>query len=213
MVTNALAVYIKRGKVVANENGDFDDSEPINKSFIEKWSARKIEKIPETKVEGPPKKELRLIRAPKSEEEIQESTPVRSKKPVFEDEDLPEENEYAGLDAKKMATSIRKMEKEIEKLTLSNQKTRGQVVPIEPINSLFLQDRQSTLIEMKHGLEDILAIFGKRRDLTDFERTEIRVEFTDRLNEAMKRAAKMTATSVEAIVGEYSIKKSKGERE
>lgn len=217
MSTATLSTYasVARKKVVYT-NDYIDSSIEPNISFLAKWSTRKSEKNPEKDelvVPAKVKKELRITRPPRLEEMQPEKPLLRPQKPIQDDDDEIEINEFAGMDAKKVATQIKKMEKEIEKLTLSNQKTRGQVVPIDPINSLFLQDRQSTLVEMKHGLEDILAIFSKRRDLSEVERTEIRAEFTDRLNEAMKRAAAMTAASVETIVGEYSIKKGKGERD
>lgn len=217
MSTATLSTYASPArKKVVYTNDYIDSSIEPNISFLSKWSARKTEKLPENVAPPLPaavKKELRLTRPPRLEEMQPEKPPKNRQRLDEEDDEGPGENEFAGMDAKKVATQIRKMEKEIEKLTLSNQKTRGQVVPIDPINSLFLQDRQSVLIEMKHGLEDILAIFSKRRDLSEFERTEVRAEFTDRLNEAMKRAATMTSASVEAIVGEYSIKRGKGERD
>jgi hypothetical protein len=208
LTTKKIAVYVQRHKVVYSGDYVNDAIEP-NKSFLAKWIAK-------SPISEPPKKELRLPRAPTLKEMVfKEPVHRREIEPDTgeDDEGIPPINEFSGMEAKKMATQIKKMEKEIEKLTLGNQKARGQVVPVHLIDSLFLQERQSILIESKNILQDILTIFAKRRDLTSFERTEISSEFTDRLNEGMKRSAEATVNAVESIVTEFSIKRSKGERE
>lgn len=207
-----LAVYIGRKKVFVTPVGEIDETHPLNNSFLEKYSARAEAKAGS---EG-----LRLTRPLNKKERDkadQENLPPKYIEPIEDEDesgdDSPSKNAYFGMEAKKLATQIRKMEKEIEKLTLGNQKARGQVVPVHLIDSLFLQERQSILTEMKNVFQDVLTLFAKRRDLTAFERTDISAEITDRLNEAMQRAAAATVSAVDGIVSEFSIKKGKGERE
>lgn len=209
-----LATYVTRHKVIytkAERRGDerVNDAIEPNCSFLAYHAGKKYLK---PKKEVPPKK-LMVTRPPT----IKEMLPVEMVAPTYkdevEDEELPPgAAEYAGLDAKKVAKQIEKMEKEIEKLTLGNSKAKGQVVPIHLMDSVFLQERQSILMEAKNALQDILSIFGKKRDLTAYERADISAEFTDRLNEMMKRAAAVTEKAIDVIVREFSNKRAVGER-
>ncbi len=203
MATKTLATYAlpSRRKVVYT--GEYIDSsiEP-NISFLEKWRDKN-----QVSAKSTPKSEpkLRLTRPPTLKEMIDEL-----EEEGLDEEELPTGN--SSLDAKKLKTQILKMEKEIEKLTLSNAKAQSEVVPIGLMDALFLQERQSILMESKNTFQDVLSIFGKRRDLSPEEKADIRAEFTDRLNEMMKRSAEATSRAIENIVAEFSIKRGKGER-
>lgn len=204
LATNALP---DRRKVIYSGDYINDEIEP-NKSFLEKWQDRNKGKSPKPTPEKKVK-ELHLLRPPS----------LKEMRAEIEKEDAPwlgEDNEEipktTGLDAKKLKTQILKMEKEIEKLTLANSKAQGEVVPVGLMDAILLQERQSILMESKNTWQDILSIFGKRRDLTAEERADIRGEFIDRLNEMMKRSAEITEKSIKDIVAQFSVKRGKGER-
>jgi hypothetical protein len=209
MSTKTLSTYASASRRKVIYSGEFVDSgiEP-NYSFLQKWQDKNRDKVDLSvkfhKSIAPPK-ELRMIRPLTPKEQMSEND---------DDEEIEDLTPPAatGLDAKKVATQIRKMEKEIEKLTLSNQKVMGQVVPVELIDALILQERQSFLMESKNTIQDILSIFAKRRDLSASERTDISTEFIDRLNEMMKRASETTEKAIKSIVSEFTLKRGKGER-
>lgn len=205
-----LATYAGRGKVVyspAKERRDERVNTEIepNTSFLAKWSELKT--IRSSDVPG---KKLKVIRPLTKNEQSESVNSSDAEKNIDGDEE--EVSVPSGLETRKLTRQIEKMEKEIERLTLSNNKARGHVVPIHLMDSVFLQERQSILAESKNTLQDILTIFSKKRDLTAYERSEISAEFTDRLNEMMTRAADATEKAVEGVVREFSIKKAPGER-
>lgn len=203
MTTGTLSTYASKARrKVVYTNEYVDSSIEPNKSFLEKWQDKNYTPIIANSVKPEPVKQPRITRSPTLKEMSSE----------IEQEEESEKEEVYGLDAKKLATQILKMEKEIEKLTLSNAKSQGEVVPVGLMDALFLQERQSILIESKNTLTDILAILAKRRDLTASERSDISAEFVDRLNETMKRAANTTEKAIHEIVAQFSIKRGKGER-
>jgi hypothetical protein len=210
MTTSKLSIYALPDRRKIIYNGDYIDSsvEP-NISFLQKWRDKNRDKIAGIESEKPavePKK-LRLTRPLTKKEIIEDEQKWQQNEPID-----PEITGTTSLDAKKLRTQILKMEKEIEKLNLNNQKAMGQVVPVDLMDSVFLQERQSVLVESKNTLQDILTIFAKRRDLTAAERADISTEFTDRLNEMMKRSAEATQKAIDEIVKQFSVKRGKGER-
>ncbi len=203
MTTAKLSTYASASRRKVVYNGEYIDSsvEP-NISFLEKWHDKNYKKP-----EPLPKKEpLRVTRPPTLKEMSEEMESDEG------EEEAEDRSGNSSLDAKKLKTQILKMEKEIEKLTLSNQKSMGEVVPVGLMDALMLQERQSILMEAKNTCQDILSIFAKRRSLTAEEKADIRSEFIDRLNEMMKRSADATSKSVRGIVSEFSLKRAKGGR-
>lgn len=202
ITTAVLSTYASetRRKVIYT-NEYVDSSIEPNKSFLEKWKDKNRDKIKPN--------QLRITRPPTLKEA---SEGLEKEEWPNEEYDESPISEATGLDAKKLKTQILKMEKEIEKLTLSNAKTQGEVVPVGLMDAILLQERQSILMESKNTLQDVLSIFAKRRDLNAEEKADIRGEFLDRLNEMMKRSAEATSKAIKEIVAQYSIKKTVGGR-
>jgi len=106
-----------------------------------------------------------------------------------------------------------KTQKEIEKITLDNEKKQGQLVPFDLIQPVFLQHNQSILMSFTNCIDDILRVFGKVKELTNEEASELRGKLRVTINEAMDEADKNTLKSLNVVINNYSITKGVGEHE
>lgn len=201
--SNALAVYVKRGKVNQRKDGLFDDQDEKNKAFIEKRKGR-VETVEET---------VQNI-------EKQERKQAKQKKIVIKDEETGEETEVDDSEIPSYTTSERllkyldtqKREKEIEKLNLEIEKKKGEVIPSELIKPVFLQHNQFILMEMKNADDEMLSFFSHKYEMTADDTAYIRAEWIKRRNAALTNAITSSVKNVTAIVNDFSDKRGKGER-
>lgn len=188
--TRHLSVILKRavdkGHVVMRGE-KFDPEKPNNKFWLQNQLDKKAVKKPPPSSKQPAAASQKGKKAP--------ADPANS------------------LEAQKISMQILKMQLEVEKLKIQNNKTRGDVIPSGLMRSLFLQHDQSILTESANTVTDILRIFAKRRELTETEVAEIKKEYTLALNNSVKKASELTINSLKNIIDEYSNKRGVGNRD
>jgi hypothetical protein len=131
--TNALRVYIHRGKVKI-ENGTFDDSEPLNRIFLNKQKIKKNVVIKEETFSVPD--ELKEPKQIKEVSEIPESKKQkRNKKEI--DEDLQDDSQ-GNLFAQKTKWEIQRLKNQDTLNKIQIAKLEGQLIPVEVAQQVFL---------------------------------------------------------------------------
>lgn len=197
MVSNALAVYIKRGKVVVNKDGMIDTNEDKNIAFLEKQRSKKQG----IAVPKEPKKKAPLVPPPVYSEE--------------KENNVENEGEIPSLAASERLLKhldTQKREREVEKLDLEIEKKRGEVIPSELIKPVFLQHNQHLLMSMKNADDEMLSIFGHKYSLALEDIAWIRGEWTKKRNTAITEATGASVKAVDVIVADFSVKRGVGQK-
>lgn len=197
MVSNALAVYIKRGKVVVNGDGTIDTKEEKNIAFLEKQRSKKQGISPVKPAKNKP-------------------LPV----PESDDTNQDDETDTDNSGVPHLATSERllkyrqtiKLAKDIEKIDLEIEKKKGEVIPSELIKPVFIQHNQHILMAMKNADDEMLSIFGHKYGLTLEDIAWIRGEWTKKRNTALTEATNASAKAVDVIVADFSVKRGVGQK-
>jgi hypothetical protein len=125
----------------------------------------------------------------------------------------PQNNDYAGLDLKKTAVQVEKLEQEVRLLKIKEEKLKGVVVPSELIKPVFLQHNQSIITEVHNNSTEFCRIFSKKHTLNVNDVAEMNGELIKWFNTAINKATSLSIKSIENIVNDYSEKKGVGERE
>lgn len=199
MPTNALAVYIKRGKIFVGENELINTSHEVNVAFLKK----RLSKIGQS--------------APVAKQPIGDSNndatagagSVRMNIPGVGMVDVPE---YAESERLLKHLQTLKVEKEVKLLELREAKIRGEVVPSDIIGQIFLQHNHSILTKTKEFMDELLRKIAKLYDITSADMAKFKGEMVAQLNNAMSEAATLTASSVENVIKDYSNSRGVGER-
>lgn len=200
MVSNALSVYIKRGKVIVNEDGKIDTKEDRNMAFYEKKRSKGS--------------------LPKEKPQIVAKEPTQEKKFTYKEPETGEESTINAGDIPSFVESERllkhldtkKREREVEKLDLEIEKKRGEVIPSELIKPVFLQHNQHLLMSMKNADDEMLSIFGHKYSLALEDIAWIKGEWTKKRNTALSEATGASVKAVDTIVAEFSVKRGVGQK-
>ena len=105
----------------------------------------------------------------------------------------------------------KKLEEEIEKLVIQNQKMRGELVPIEMIKPLFIQYSKSMITAFQNATENVIVEFGHKKNFSLKEKAEIKKQIVDIINQATDAGAEDTKKSIKSIVTDFSLKRGRGE--
>jgi hypothetical protein len=197
MVSNALAVYIKRGKVVVGEDGMIDTNEDKNIAFLEKMRSKKQGIV----IPKEPKKKAPPVPTPVFAEESENNSENEGEIPSL----AASERLLKHLDTQKR-------EREVEKLDLEIEKKRGEVIPSELIKPVFLQHNQHLLMSMKNADDEMLSIFGHKYSLALEDIAWIRGEWTKKRNTAITEATSASVKAVDSIVADFSVKRGVGQK-
>jgi hypothetical protein len=194
-----LSMNIKRGKVRLT-NGLIDDSGKDNQLFIEKCKS-KPQKEPAPAKEGAKKASPTPI-------------PLSSKRLKEPDEPsgLFNPHEPGGLEAKKTAQQIQKLEQEVAILKVKNEKAQGQVVQIDLVKALFSQHAKFTLVEYSNLSDRMLVRLAKQYSIPNAEVAKLKKEMIEDINASSKKATEQTRMDLANIVNEFSKKKENGEK-
>jgi hypothetical protein len=213
-----LSVYISRGlkKSALHLTGELiDDSDPVNKAWLDKYSSKRAAKTPkpaeDQPVTGkkPEKPGLEALEKAPSAPEVPGST---SKKEGKKASKSGNGSDYYGAEAEKTIEQTEKIRLEQEKLRIQIRKWRGEVLPTDVIKPLVLQHNHSILTESKNTIAEIVRLISKKKSLTAAERTEITTHYITALNDMMKKATQATIKSLTNIINEYSESRNVGER-
>jgi hypothetical protein len=196
VATRNLSVYITRGKIVAGADGFFDDTHELNRAFLVKRESKKVNTKPTAATAQD--KPARVAKASASDEDL-----------VVNGQDVPG---YDKSDRYLKHLQTQKMAQEVRLLKMKEEKQKGQVIPSDLIKPVFLQHNQSFIATFKNGSEEIIRIIGKKKALSGADMAELRGQFINIINEALKKATAATLKSVAGIIEEHSRTRGVGER-
>jgi hypothetical protein len=186
MLSRALSVYVKRGKVVVGADEMISDSDPVNKLFMEKQLSN-----PKRKVSAKSNvKSTKEAKSPKQSKEEQE----RSKKL----------SDRMDLDTEKQRMAVRKMERETFLLEMQQQKLLGKLIPTDLVKALFGQHFKSVTITFKQAVDKLLTEFAKKAKMDRNGVAEMRMELIAVINKAVEDGIAESKKNIENIVSEYS---------
>ncbi len=178
--TNVLAIYLKRKKVVLNENDLIDDKNQINAAFIIKATAKV-----QNKSVDPVVYEAKIV------------------KNIQEHEDDNENLSIAALDRKKLELDIEKKQADLEKVVLSNSRAKGEVIPFGLIKPLITQNNQSLTTEFKNAADGIILEIAKKKDLSSIEVAELNGVLVSVINNAIRKATELSIKNLDIIIEDY----------
>lgn len=190
MRTKDLAVYISRGKVIVDDDGDIDTKNPINAQFRESKQMKKepVKADPVQKTASSPSN--------------------NSSKSLFP----THLNTYSELEVEKKKKDIEKITEEIAILKVKKDKLHGIVIPTDMVKVIFAQHTKSILVEFNNSLDKILTRISKRKGLTNDEQAEIRKELNEEINTAVDAAIEESKKGIKSIIEQFAEKRGKGER-
>lgn len=192
---NDIAIYIKRRKVVLNNNDLIDTENTVNMSFLEK----RLSLIKKQTLSEPRQKSVT---------EIKKNTTDNTHEP----EETSTGQSYTESERQLKYLDTIKRQKEIEKLDIEIAKKRGEVVPSELIKPVFLQHNQSILTEFKNGIDEILRVFAKKSSLSVNQIAELKGEMVQIINHSVNKAIVTSENSVEVIISEHAEKRGVGQK-
>ena len=197
--TKALAVYIKRGKVVVN--GDFIDSDnPINLYFFE---TREI------------KNENKSVPEKSGEDKLNEraSSNVKEINTKFEyPAEAPASSAYL-MDNKIKEQELEKNKLQTKLLEVKLDKVIGDSIPTELVRNLMLAHSKSITVSFKNGLENWLKVISKKLNISIEDVAAFRAELIPIINTAVNDAIDGSKKGIKNIVDEHSQRKDVGERD
>lgn len=215
-----VKMYIKRGKILVNEDGLIDDKEPLNQLFVEKRKDKKEEKKQsQPKVNGNLKNRkpsnTKVIdrevvnsisdRTPKPE--IRKAQSSRQKGSISEGTQLT-----LDLDLRTKEAEFEKKQQEIELNRLKIAKLKGDVIPTDLVKVVFGQHFKSVTTAFHQGADGFISTVAKRAGIEKAEIATLRGELIEIVNQAVKDAVQDSKSSINNIVREYSVKRGVGER-
>lgn len=189
MPTKNLAVYVQRKQIVLGKKGTIDDTNEVNRLFLQKREAK-----------GKVKAARKAL------------TQVKTN-----DEEDAEEMEDAGIPSLTVSTQrlkhldALKRENEIKKQEFELAKKKGEVIPIELMKPVVTQHNQSIVVEFKNAVDEIIRIISKRKSLSIEEIAEIKGESVQAINGAIGRATTVTVSSIDKVLVDYKNKREVGE--
>lgn len=193
-----LTVMKKRGKVVLTEDGKIDDTDPLNRMFVDR------------------QKELALKRSAKKKvsDELPDEEEKRSEKPSKgQKKSKPDPNggslsqqtlEKINLDKRKREIEIEKMQRESRILSVQEQKLAGKLIPTDIVKGLFAQHFKSVIMSFNQGIEQILVEFSTKYRLNRNEKAELKGQMIRIINKSVDEAIQLSKKEIQNVVLEYS---------
>ena len=194
--TNALAVYIKRKKIILS--GDYiDDSLATNRDFIEK-RARVLLK---NEVKGRP-----ATREPQAPNVKPPQTP---KPPVPNVEEAEEEG--GSLFQKIERLKAAKLREEIELLKIKKHKLNAELIPTELVKPLFMQFSKSLTTAYQNELDSMLMEIAHKTKLSNKDRAYFKKRVIEVINQSNKEGVEDTKKNIKHIADQYAEVRGRGE--
>ncbi len=188
-----IAVYIGRGKLDLNENGEIDSEDPKNKIFIEKYSR---------------KAEVKKMR-------VAESTiPARKVSEVIKSAKVDSDGTllmFEKLERQKLELQGEELAGKVLKLKLANEKMLGAFIPTEQVKFLTIQLSEAIHLAWENELDDVLMKVAAKYGMSREEISEIKKEKTEHTNTARQKAIQTTKTMLRRIQAEVALERGRGE--
>lgn len=199
-----LSNYIKRRKVVVNDDDEIDGTLAGNKHFLEKRQAFMANKqlITNEEYEGGPV----LVKKGKKNGAVIVPNPDPVDKIIKKDT-------MFNLDMDQKSLDIRKRQEEIELLELKKQKMQGLLIPTGLVRSVVMTQAESLKIAYNEASENLIIVLGSKKQFSTIEIADIRKELVKIINTAVDNSVDLAKRSIASIVKEYSELKGVGERE
>lgn len=195
---NYVSEYIKRGKLVLDEN-EIDDENALNALFLTKFFSKK---------EAPAKAQS-TVKADKPNQEREDDRadePVKSKKKKSKADELVDiELEIKRLDAEKKAKDILFIQQKIDK-------ANGELVPTDVVKMLFAQHFKSVYAAFEDETNKLLSDIAKKAGLSNNDMAFFRGKIIASVNRAVAEGIEKSKKDLAAVVAEYSETRGKGER-
>jgi len=194
-----LSNYIKRGNVIADEQGFINTDEDKNRLFISKRHAKMDNVLADPEVTGDTARSRGRMRElmDGDNEDMEEETGLMSM--------TKSERHYKHHLAVKTERAA-----ELDRLKI--EKIRGEVIPSDLMPPVILQHNQSFVTAFKQVADQILTDYAKMKDFTVEEIAQMRDKMLYAINDGAKKAKDQSLKAVAVVVQNYSIKRGAGER-
>lgn len=183
MKSNGLAVYIKRGKVIANGD-EIDDTIPQNKIFMANHATAEKGKVPSVK-KG------------------------KSEKPDKLDEKV---EQALNLDNEKKKIEIERAELNRQLLQAKLGQQAGRVIPVDALKLALEQHFRDITVYVGQGLKNLSDEIARKAKWNLNQKSELNATMERILNDSVNRAIDATTSTLRNMQKEYSLKRGVGEK-
>lgn len=216
-----INVYIQRGSVVLSGK-HIDDTHPQNSEWLKSQQERNYEQLKKSTVENKILSNVATLKPPRKGSVVKEEQVHEKKTPTlppvhFTEPEEPVQSKgtitKTELDVKLKRADLEKRIEEIEILRVKKMKLHGELIPTELVKSLILELSEAIKLSYMDAIENYTVVVSKVKRLTEHEKSEIKNNFTEIINKALKRQIEIAKKGLKNIVEEYQEVKGKGERE
>ena len=221
-----LSNYIKRGKIIPNDDGTIDTEFELNKIFLEN---RK--KLKEEKDNPKPKKEV-IQDLPFLEDVMEEVEIEPEPEPILEPQVFPQKKEKKPsklllpvkekvaatppveiilngekvnakeLALRKQVADVLKVERDAEKKKLEIEKLQGKLMPIELVEQILSINLNTVFKEFEASIFSQVQMFIPSNDREEIATTTEKIRLS--LANVIEKAREESADQIEAIINDYS---------
>lgn len=187
--TKQLAVMIKRGidnKKIMMDGDRIDDSNPLNKAWINKYTQKAIAK---NGGQAPEK--------PKTQNSAGEES----------------ENEYANLELIKLKEQVRELQNKNKKLELGNEKVVGNFIQVEQVKQVIIHLSEAIHLAWENEIQERDNRLAARYQLSREQIAEIRADRNGTVNMSKQRAIKEAKRMLRLFQDQTSDKRGVGEHD
>ena len=215
--TKYLSVDISRGKVIVNDDGMIDTSNPKNQIYIQKKLMGK-EPNPISSTPEPTKPKAEKISVPRGNVAPQQpKASMQLPDGITEGEVSTAMQMIEGMDYQQLEMLYKylqgeKLKTDIEKNKIDIEKKMGVVVPSEPLIPIVKQHNHFILQEQKNADEELLLAMAHKYDIAPSDTAYLRGEWIRLRNDAVTKATNLTVKSIEDVINDYSEKRGVGQR-
>ena len=221
-----LSNYIKRGKIIPNDDGTIDTEFELNKIFLENRKKLKDEK------DNPkPKKEL-IQDLPFLEDVMEEVEIEPEPEPILEPQVFPQKKEKKPsklllpvkekaaatppveiilngekvnakeLALRKQVADVLKVERDAEKKKLEIEKLQGKLMPIELVEQILSINLNMVFKEFEASIFSQVQMFIPSNDREEIATATEKIRYS--LADVIEKAREESADQIEAIINDYS---------
>ena len=221
-----LSNYIKRGKIIPNDDGTIDTEFELNKIFLEN---RK--KLKDEKDNLKPKEEV-IQDLPFLEEVMEEVEIEPEPEPILEPQVFPQKKEKKPsklllpvkekvaanppveiilngekvtakeLAIRKSVADVLKFERDAEKKKLEIEKLQGKLIPIELVEQILSINLNMVFKEFEASIFSQVQMFIPSNDREEIASATERIRYS--LADVIEKAREESADQIEAIINDYS---------
>jgi polyhydroxyalkanoate synthesis regulator phasin len=204
-----ITTYINRGKLKPFDKAKkyFDDSEPVNREFIEKQQAKK--QVEEEEPEEEPEEEMPFGQpGPPPPGEFAEAKPKADTGDALQP---PAEMTKAAVEAWRSRLNAEKVKEQVEVLRLQKQRQLGNNLPIGSVEQLVSSLIKNYTDAFKEVAENLLTEFGAVAKLSNEQTARFRDQLYKGLNQAGRKANDQSKADMRNLIEYNKEKREKGE--